>query len=304
MADIFNDFMNWLSNGEILGMLVMWVFIGIGTIVFIVWLILTREQKAKEYKPLDMAKQVKKDLDFLYNIFSIDSNRTIYQGMQNIGFVKGYIPIVWNKSISIDDNIRELMAKVKKDRADKRHDDSLKDTIRNYRKSIVSNGNTETIQEIQDIVSGENPYVEAELEQDIIKGKRKGKTIVLPVNMKCLRVCKNNSISKIFSSIGLGVKYMIVDDAMLTISDHGYVLNPMVQPSMFYNIMFFSTTARIFIEDIGFRINRQNEIQELANIIPREMFFSNELAKKVASWREQADIEREKFRGQKEGAED
>lgn len=57
MADFISDFMNWLSSGTIGGLPVIWVFIGVGTLIFITWLILTRERKLDTFKARDFEKE-------------------------------------------------------------------------------------------------------------------------------------------------------------------------------------------------------------------------------------------------------
>lgn len=235
-----------------------WVVIIIIAVGFIIYLLLTRKPKEKEYKAIDIRKQTKKDLKGLYNQFGASIQRPLYSGVINIGFVKGFAPILWNKSIPIKDNIKG--AKIK------------------------------------------------QMREFILEEKKKQDETGAPkdlVIMKCLKVCGNSIIKKAFSMLGIGNKFMIVDESLITISDDRWFIDGQAQPIPFFDIIFFTKSGRNFIEDFGaFRINRENELQEIANIVPRVVFFDNMLAKSVAKLREVAEIEKERYRGQKESAEE
>lgn len=262
MADWFNDAMNFLSSGNILGVPVAIFIAIIGMIAFIVFLIITRRPRHKEFKPIDLKKQIKKDLNTLYDTFKEDLGKPLYRGSVEVGKIKGYMPLVWNKQISIKDNI----------------------TMQKY-------------QEVKDAVLA-NPS--EPIEGNPTSRKRREKMINIPVNMKCLKVCSKNKLKKL---LRIGTKYHIVEDSLLsTDSELGWVING--QPLLFYDIIFYNQPARDFIENTGFRMNRENEMQEIANAVPRVVFWDNEMAKRIIGMREQAEIEAKKFKGQKESAED
>jgi len=244
---MFQEINNFLNTGKILGIDVLPLIIGISFVIIVIWLIFTRKIKKKEFKPLDLKKQVKEDLNEEYKYFSLPINKFIYSGLSKIGFAIGYMPMMWNKKLKKFKGIKNLRGK-------------------------------------------------------------KQKEIDNPIEVYAIKVCSKNRIKKEFAKrlgrIGRGTRYFIIDKSMINITDEGIFFDANIQRRNFFGQFIFSTSAKNIVEDISFRINRQNELQEIANITPRVVFFDTELSKRLAIERERAEIEKEKFRGQKESAQD
>lgn len=77
-----------------------------------------------------------------------------------------------------------------------------------------------------------------------------------------------------------------------------------LQGQEFLGIMIYTKTARDYVENIAFKLNRQEELTEIADFIPKQNYLEVTTATSVAKAREKAQIEKEKYRGQIEGAED
>lgn len=235
----------------------------IGAVIGLVYLIITRRPRDKEYKPLDLKKAIKQDMKNLYSKFGEGIGKPIYKDIILVGYIIGFMPLVWNRKIPIKDNL-----------------------------------NIQNIKEVKEaMIQIKN--------EPMLNPSKKQKYIEEIVDMKILKVCKNNILSKGIAKIsGFGVKYIIIESTQLKTYEDRMIINTSSQPTIFYDIFIFSKSSREFIENISFKINRENELQEIANIVPRTVFWDTTLAKWVARAREQADIEREKFRGQKEMAQE
>jgi hypothetical protein len=158
---------------------------------------------------------------------------------------------------------------------------------------------------IKDNISINNVKEVAEATNEIKKNSQMNKFKEITTPMKILKICSNRFPAKQLAMLfGFGTKYLIVDNSLLSDSEYGLVIDSQSQPSMFYGITIFSRSARAFIENVSFRINRENELQEFANQIPKMAFFENRLANIVARMREQALIEKEKYKSQMEAAEE
>ena len=254
-----------------------WLIIPIG-IGIIIYLLVTRKPRPSEYKPIDMKKEIKKSVKDNYNKFGIGINKTLYRDIIKVGYCFGYMPMMWNKKIKIKDNL--TIANIKE----------VSDALVQIRDEQP---------EIQEVMS----------ESEIIKAnpfsKKKEHIVSEIVEMYVFKFCNDNIISISLARIlGIGLNFMIVEKDYTTVTDDSIIIKVTAQPTKFYGIYIFSKTARHYIENISFRTNRENELQEIANTVPRAVFFDTQLAKWVARARENAQIEKEKYKGQIEAGEE
>ena len=250
MADILTEANNWLSSGNNIIYLML-----LGAVIVIVFLVASKKSKQKEYKAIDLRKQIKLELTQLYNTFGEPVNKSLFKNGVEIGKVLGFMPLIWNEEISIKDNI-QMNSK----------------------------------SEVKDVVMQVKGYDNKDEEK-----------IKIAVTMKCCKVSSRNKLKK---ALGLGTRFHIIKDKLLTYDGVGWIISASSQPAIFYDIIFYNVPARVFVEDVGFRINRENELNEIANSVPRVVFWDNEFAKRAMAMREDAEIQKARFKGQKEAAED
>ena len=81
------------------------IAVGIGLLIFIIWLITKALPSQKQFKYLEMTKAVHDDLDSLYKNFSEGMRKPVYLGITRVGFALGFTNLLWNKKVKIKDNI-------------------------------------------------------------------------------------------------------------------------------------------------------------------------------------------------------
>lgn len=119
-----------------------------------------------------------------------------------------------------------------------------------------------------------------------------------------IKYCKNNFIAKSMAKLGLAGKFMILPTEAVSNLFNEVNIEPYSQPTYFLDIAVYGRNAKNFIENIAFKLNRQAELEELAGWIPKMNYLETNIAGAVAKAREKAQIEKEKYKGQIESAEE
>lgn len=303
VTDAFNDFMNWLSNGKVSDVPVIWVFLLIAFIIVIVYLVITRKPKQKEFKETDMKKEIKKDLDVQYKYFGEGLNKPIFHGIKQIGYAVGFMPMIWNRRLKKYENI---LSAGKQDYA------KLEQVAQEVYKKAYKDLSDEQKKGVRNVAREESEQSEPAEIIDEGKGQTKfkfGKKEVSwdePTSVLCFKVTSSNLLMKsVGSLIGIGTRYFLIDEKQIDTSNDGSIhLANSLQPQIYYGNMVFSKSAKDIIENTSFKINRQAEIQEIGNDVSRTVFWDNEFRKRAMLAREVSEIEAKKFRAQQESAQD
>jgi len=120
--------------------------------------------------------------------------------------------------------------------------------------------------------------------------------------MYIFRVCPTGVIGKVLAKIGLRVNYMLVPRNLTDISKDIIVIDPKAIPSQIFQTIIYDKSGREYIENVCYKLNRENELDEFVNQIPKQNYLEVNTASRVAKAREEANIEKEKYKGQLEGA--
>lgn len=257
MATIFDVFFEY----KIGGILPLWIPVGIFVIGLIIWLIATRKPRQKEYKPIDMKKEIKNDLDVQYKYFAEAIQRPLYSGMTKVAMVAGFIPLIWQE--------------------------------RKYYKILKRK------------IKGEEKTIEIQTsESEALKTSAKIKTVDNPIDLICLKIYYFGLLNKIKAIMGFGFKYFIFKKEDISFDEDSVNINTDLQRQYFFGQFVFSKASKSILDNTSFKIDRENQLQEIANQIPRTVFFDTEISKQVTRAREAAKIEKERFKAQKESMED
>jgi len=124
------------------------------------------------------------------------------------------------------------------------------------------------------------------------------------IKINAFLVCGKNIIWRLFGKLGFGNRIYLIPDEYILENKDIVVVNPLVSPKEFFGIYIIGEESRQIIEDICFRLNRENELDELVNQIPKQNYLEVSTAGLIARAREKAKIEKEKYKGQIEGAEE
>lgn len=82
-----------------------WFFVLLGIIIFVA-VYFIRRRKEDKFKRLSVAKEIKKELDFLYKIFYNPANKELSSGLVRKAFVLGYLDVYWDKNTSLINNLK------------------------------------------------------------------------------------------------------------------------------------------------------------------------------------------------------
>lgn len=297
MVTIFDKIFGY----EIGGVIPVWVIAVIALVVFVIWLVLTRVPRTKEYKEIDLKKEIKDELNINYKYFSNIVGKPIYAGLIKIGYAIGYMPILWNNQSKRYEPIMKLnpmKMKEKMETASKEvYEKYFKDLSDVQKKNIRELARQELKDEYVEIVKdGEKTK--------IVRGKNE---VIDNEQVPCFvfKVCNAGMLSKMKASLlGFGIKYFIVEQTLVTINDNSIQFQDGLQRQLFFEQFIFTKTGKNIVDNTAFRIDRENQLKEIANQIPRTVFFDIEAAKRASFMREQAQIETERWQHQKEGQQD
>jgi hypothetical protein len=107
-----------------------------------------------------------------------------------------------------------------------------------------------------------------------------------------LKIVNSGLWNKLMFSMGFGygIKkswcYHLIPEQELTIKHDEVSLNPYLEPQPYYDTFIYSVIAKDYTDNISFRANREQELEELSNIVPKQTYLELEQSKKV----EQLDI--------------
>ncbi len=123
-------------------------------------------------------------------------------------------------------------------------------------------------------------------------------------HLYCFKLCGSSPVKKTLARLfNFNTRYIMINKDLVKISNQ-INIDPNIQPIRYYDIIIYSKTARNYIENIAFKLTRKEELEEIANEIHKIKYLELKLARSVARLREKALIEKEKYRGQIESAEE
>lgn len=250
-----------IGSYSIGGVIPVWVIAILILIILIIWLVLTRMPRTKEYKAIDLKKEIKDDLDTQYKYFGSAVNKPLFNGMLQVGIVRGHMPLVWHN--------------------------------RRYSK-IIEKKFKDGIKKIEVQIN----------EKEAQQTKQKTIYIDVPIDLMALKIYQGGFLAKIKSMLGFGMKYFIYEKNDVNMDEESIIVSSGLQRQYFFGQFIFSKAGKYTIDNTSFRIDRENQLQEIANQIPRTVFFDTELAKRVVLSREAYALEKEKYKSQVESQQD
>lgn len=120
---------------------------------------------------------------------------------------------------------------------------------------------------------------------------------------KCFKIHKSGRFNRIKALLGFGTSYHLVPNKLITSNKDYIVLDSHINPSTLYKVVIYDKSGRDLIENMAYKMSRQEELEELVNYIPKSAYLETSVSGAVARDREKAQIEREKYKGQVESAE-
>ena len=282
------------------------IIVFLGMIIFIFYLIITRKVKESKYKAIDLKKKVRDDLNLQYKFFGITVNKPLYEGMKQVAYVIGYMPMRWNIQKKRYENI---VMNFDKKKFFKKISEISQELYKKPFKELSPQEKKATMSVVKSDMK--NQYLNLQMAKDTkpgetvkIKNFKKEITYNESVDMVALKVSKSGIgkfIAMLFPSQAV---YFILEKQQIEFNTNVVNMASGIQRQPYYKEFIFTKSARATLDNTGFKIEREQLMQETANQIPRTVFFDIDSAKRSAFLREQADITSKRFKSQKEAHQD
>ena len=299
MADPLSGVMSYLTNGQIFGVPVI-AFIFIIVLIFAVaYMFLTKKPKVKEFKPLDLKKETKKRYNREYNYFGKKLGKPIYDINDDIpfGWVVGYMKVVWVEQFKRYEPLHQNFSK-----------EQLWEKMNKSAREVYQKPYDE-LDDIQkkNITALSKEELRAEQTEDvdskIVRGKKEV-SVLVPTPIYMFKITRYSLLYRIIATItNLGTDYFIFDADQVDFQPEKLVTTANYERKSANNIFVFSKAGKMMVQDMGYGIERENVWQETANQIPRAVHFDTEASKQLILRREDAKIESDKYKHQKEANE-
>ena len=313
MSDVITDTLQFLLNGKIAGMPTIFFIAFIFLIFFVFYMIATRKPKLKEFKALDLKKEIRKDTKKEFSYFGERYNKYIYdkgeietslksgKKPKPFGYVLGIMKVVWN------DQYKRLVPLYRNENSAKQLDKMETASKEIYNKSF-NDLDEKQKKDIRELAREELKDEWVEIQQvgkkiKIVRGKKE-ETFNVPIATFCLKLSKPNIVNRTFAKyLGLGISFFRFDSNQISIDINKIVLNANFQRKIFNDQFIFSDAGKKIIDDIAFCKDREQQLQAIANETSKVQFFDSSMGQHVEKLREQYKLEAEKHKAQTESHE-
>lgn len=114
-----------------------------------------------------------------------------------------------------------------------------------------------------------------------------------------LKVRKLGLIGKLLGWLGFGIKFWAVDEKNIqSQSGKEFRINPLCDYDIDSGVVVIGGVSKGVVENISYIKHNENISESIINKLPQTEFFNQVVGAKVAEMREQAEIEKEKYKGQ------
>ena len=304
MADIISDSLEWLMNGKTGGIPNLMIIIMIAGFFLLIYLLLTRKPKVKDFVPLNMKKETKRRIKKDYKYFGMPLNKNIYDVNNEdkpVGYAIGYMKIVEMKEMK---RLEPIYSNFSKEQLAMKHEKTAQEIYAKpyYQLNEIEKRNIDEVSKEE--LRNEKTEVMAQNENIKIKRGKKEIKYSTPIPMFVFKICPSKMISKVLARfLGVGVDWFLLNSNQVVFEPGKILLTANFQRRQANDIFTFSQAGKNLIEDITFGVERENIWQETANQIPRAVHFDTEASKSLIYRREDAKIEKEKHKAQTESHE-
>ena len=300
MADPISDFFGSIFNGTTGGVPNIYILLGIAGLAIIIYLILTRKPQPKTFKPLDLKKETKRRFKREYKYFGKPLNKPMYDPDNDkpIAYAIGYMKVVEMKEFKRIEPVytnfgRKSMVKKKMELAEQIYEKPYDKLNELEKKNIVEAAKEELRDE-------EIKKIPIDDKTKIRRGKKEV-TEFEQVAMYMIKFCSNSLLSKTLARIfGYGTDWALFDKGQIDFEYDKVLITANFQMRTPYDVFVFSTAGKKRIEDISFGVDREQQLQAIANQTSKVQFFDTDLGRHIEMKREEAKIEQDKRRRQSE----
>lgn len=278
----------------------LWQALLIGAAIFIVYLILTRSQKKKEFKPLDMKKETRRRFKKEYKYFGQSLGKPIFdaEGEKPVAFGIGYMKVVEMVSMK---RLEPVYAHIPKEKVQAKYADLAQEI---YQKNYGDLNDIEkrNVNEVAKEELRNEKVLEMPLDEKsrIVSGKKEIRYSI-PEPMFMFKICSPDAFSKFMARLfGVGIDWALFNKNQVSFYPEKVILEANFQRRTPNDVFVFSKEGKNLVQDISYEVEREAIWQETANQIPRAVHFDTEASKELIYRREDARIEKDKRRAQSE----
>lgn len=288
-----------------------WQALIVGAVFFIVYLLVTRKPKAKEFKPLDLKKETKKYTNkefkyfgtkcgvYIYSAGDIDHANKMHKKPKAFGYVIGIMKSAWNERYKR--YVPAYSVKANDPRVIRKMETASKEV---YKKSFKDLNDKQKVN-IRKLAKEEvkDEYVEVYKEGTTTRIVRGKKEIIesKPIGLYILKITAPNIINITLGKLlGFGTDYFRFDAHQLNIGDNMIEVKSDYQRKIYNDQFIFSEAGKKSLDDIGFEKDREQQLQAIANQTSKVQFFDSGMGKDIERLREAYRLEADKRKIQKE----
>jgi hypothetical protein len=304
MADAITDFINTLMNGKTGGIPNIYIIIGIAGLALIIYLLVTRKPRLKDFKPLDMKKETKRRFKREYKYFGLPLNKNVYNVNDDekpIAYAIGYMPVTEMKEIK---RLEPVYTGFSKPLLDQKHEQMAQQIYLKSYKDLNEVEKKNADEASRDELSKERVQVIPKGEKIKYEHGRKIIDFSIPVPMYALKICSPEILPKLLARfLNYGIDWALFNKEQLKQDEDKILITGSFQRRQAFDVFIFSKEGKNLVEDLSFGVERENIWQETANQIPRAVHFDTEASKALIFRREDAKIEKDKRKAQTESHE-
>lgn len=256
------DILHWLNENAFI------LIIIVGVLFAFYWL--AKKNKGDKYKPVVLAKELKKYMKELFSLAEIKKiNRPLFRGSEENGYVIAAFKVPFkeslSKSLEAEKKYKSSLRKIKKEMLDH------PEVVEFYNKQLEE-------------LKNEYKKKTADKEHDIV--------IMKVISKKKLK----RFVQKAFNEIGLeiGVHYLIINDSQILIDATGYYISWKAKPSNYLGIWVFDNPSKKYIDDVVYKINSEQQLDSMVNYLPKLSYHDLEQSKNKAALEFMAEQEKAK----------
>jgi hypothetical protein len=261
---IIADIGNFLSEKTIFNLPNWIVMVVLGLIALKV--IASLKPKNKEYQRINLAKEVRKDLENKSKVFSnisragVKDKDIVRYGFSKIGYISRTALVYWK----FEKDLKTGKVKL------------------NF---MATKKPTQVITEI--IEDGKIKK---------LKPKKESKTEDILKPFYLIAFHEYNTKGRISRAIKFRPKYMLVDINLVRLEADNIVIKENAQFNIYLDVFIFSELGKEVITDVAFKKNLELTLEEAVNYVPKQSFLETSVSHSVAKSKSEADIEKEKYK--------
>lgn len=244
MSDYLSDIVNFLAEN--------WLLIAIMIGVIFIIMKLLKSAKKSEYKPVVLSKEIKGLLKEMFDINQEKhgTGKTLFIGSRDSGYIMQSIEFPYHQKLKI----------------------ALKDNLE-YKKKLAQLQEEKANHDLDEFYDVKI----AELQEDY-----KNQSTERVDKFFGFKTCGKGRIKRLLANFGIGLHFYIVNKKLITETHDSFYITYESRPEMFLGVWVFDNIAKDFLEFEAMKINREQELDSMENILGRIIYHDLDMSKEKA----------------------